>query len=77
MVARLALNLPSLLLKLPKGKVDDDYFSLEENGNIVILSAGSRKLELLKECVLKIPKGEGDYSIKVGDRHLWFWWMLK
>ncbi|HEV2915068.1 MAG TPA: hypothetical protein VGX92_17455 [Pyrinomonadaceae bacterium] len=65
------------ILKHPKGIVDDEYFSLEENGSTVVLSAGGRKLELLKECVLKIPTGEGDYSIKVGDRHLWFWWMLK
>ena len=55
----------NLILKYPKDKVDGEHFSLEENGHAVILSAGSRKLELLKEGVLKIPKGEGDYSIKV------------
>jgi hypothetical protein len=61
-------------LKYPKGRVGDEYFSLEESGDGIILSAGREKLKLLKECVLKIPQGEGDYSIKVGETELWFWW---
>jgi hypothetical protein len=36
------------------GKVRDEYFSLQENGNTVILYAGRQRLELPKECVLKI-----------------------
>lgn len=66
-----------LTLNYPKGKVSDEYFKLEEHAGEIILSAGRHKLELLKECVLKVPRGEGDYAITVGETRLWFWWMLR
>jgi hypothetical protein len=64
-----------LLLKYPKGAIGDEYSELEERGGRLILSAGRQQLELLKECVLKVPRGEGDYAITVGETSLWFWWM--
>ena len=66
-----------LMLKYPKDKVRDGYSSLHVNGKTIVLSAGRQKLELLKDCVLKITKGEGDYAIEIGDANLWFWWMLR
>lgn len=64
--------LKNLILKHKKDQIPDDYFSLEESENTVIISAGRQKLELLKECVLKIPKDK-DYSIEIGGTQLWFW----
>jgi hypothetical protein len=59
-----------LILRHQKYNLPDDYFSLEESENTVIISAGRQKLELLKECVLR---RDIDYSIKVGNNQLWFW----
>lgn len=83
----LALNVPnnrggkaswksaqSLLLKHPKDKVAEDFFSLEEVEGNVILSVGTQKLKLLSDCVFGIPKGKGDYSIGSDNSRLWFWW---
>lgn len=66
-----------LTLKYPKDKVRDDHFSLEENGDEIILSAGRENLKLLNEWMLRISKGEGDYAIQIGETHLWFWWTLQ
>ena len=66
----------SLILKYPKGKVGDEYIALDKHGDTIVLSAGRLKLGLLQECVLKVLRGEGDYSIEAGDTQLWFWWML-
>lgn len=67
----------TLVLKHPKGKVDDQHFALEEDGTTITVSAGRQKLELLKECVRDIPNGKGDYSIGIGETQLWFWWMVR
>jgi hypothetical protein len=61
-----------LVLKLQKDKIRDDYFSLEDSENTVILTTGGQKLELLTKCVLKISK-DIDYSIEIGKTQLWFW----
>ncbi len=66
----------TLVLKHQKDESADDYFSLEESEIKVILSVGRQNLELLKECMLKIPEKEGDYCIEIGNTQLWFWWML-
>lgn len=64
----------SLLLNYPKNKVDDDYFSLEEIEGKITIYVGTRKLELLNDCISNISKGKGDYSIESDDSQLWFWW---
>jgi hypothetical protein len=62
----------ALILKHRKDHITDDYFSLEESEDAIIISAGRQKLELLKDCVLNIPKNQ-DYSIEIGNTQLWFW----
>ncbi len=66
-----------LILRYPKDKVGDEHFSLKENGDEIILSAGRENLKLLKKWILGIPKGEGDYAIEIGQTRLWFWWMVQ
>jgi len=63
----------SLLLKYPKDKVAEDYFSLEEVEGNVVLSVGAQKLRLLCECILGTRQGKNDYSIGIKDLQLWFW----
>ncbi len=64
----------TLVIKHQKDKIADDYFSLEESENSVIILADCRNLELLKDCVLKTQEGKGDYPIEIGNTQLWFWW---
>lgn len=67
----------SFVLKHPKDKVPEDFFSLEEDGNAVNLSVGKQKLEMLHKGILGIPEGKGDYAIgskSSREPHLWFWW---
>ena len=63
-----------LVIKCPKSKVVGNYSHLEELGNGVVISGAEELLGLLKTSVLKILKGEGDYSIEIGETQLWFWW---
>lgn len=66
----------SLRLKYNK-KVDGQQSELIQNDYELILLVDSETLWLIKECILGILKAEGDYSIKIGETSLWFWWMLK
>ena len=63
-----------LVLKYPKGKVEDEHFIFEKQANGVVLSVSQQMLEQLREGIIGIPHDKGDYAI--GDRHnrLWFWW---
>jgi hypothetical protein len=66
----------SLILKYPKKhKVTDDSFLLKEYKNTVELSLGKNSLELLRQGILEIPEGKGDYTIGTDEIMLWFWWM--
>lgn len=66
-----------LIIKHLKEEVANNYFALEAENKQVRFSVGSDKLKLLKNCIYRITKREGDYAINVNETRLWFWWLLK
>ena len=62
----------TLILKYQKDKITGNYLSFDESENTITLLVDRQKLEILKECFLKIRK-EIDYSIEIGNARLWFW----
>ncbi len=66
-----------LVLKYAKGKVEDDHFIFEKQENGIVLSVGRQMLEQIREGIVGILQGKGDYAIGDRDNGLWFWWQVR
>src|SRR5689334_12964068 len=62
-----------LIVKYPKSEVDDDFWAIEVSESIVTLVVGTSRLQELRDAILDMKNGGGDYTIGSDDFPLWIW----
>ena len=66
-----------LTIKYPKDRVADEQWTLEERDRELFLSVGLSRLRELRDAIVDMKQGGGDYCIG-GDEHpLWIWWFVE
>ena len=70
-----------LMLDYDKDQPDPNHWSLELQGDTLVLMVGPAKLSELRQGIVDIAAGKGDYAIDSADTGddsdtcLWFWWL--
>ena len=60
-----------------KGTVSNDHWLLEERGQGILLSVGLSRLRELRDAMIDMKRGGGDYSIGDDETPLWIWWYIQ
>ena len=63
-----------LTIKYPKDRVPDDHWDLREEKRQLLLEVGLLSLRELREAVVDLKSGGGDYAIGGDYSPLWIWW---
>ncbi len=65
-----------LTIKYPKERVPDDHWVLREECRQLFLEIGLSSLRELRDAVVDLKNGGGDYMIGHDDSPLWIWWYV-
>ena len=65
-----------LTLSYRKGIAPDDYWLLEERDGRIDLTLGLKRLKDMRDAILGMQRGGGDYAIGGESDRLWIWWHI-
>jgi hypothetical protein len=66
-----------LTIKYPKGRIEDDHWVLEQNGQRLVLNVGLERLRELRDAIVDMKEGGGDYLIGGDQARMWIWWFVR